>query len=70
MHEAELEPQRVRVADMRNVATAVVKASKLHRELNKLTSQTTYKSRMRKLKEELKEAVRLTEIAKICADRV
>lgn len=120
--EAEFESQRVRAADMKNVATAAVKASRLYRELNTqtikhldklheylgtmlainnafadrssalLTVQTLSselaslhsrieklevassrifggdKSRMRKI-EELKEAVRVTESAKICADR-
>ncbi|WJX64210.1 Sorting nexin 2A [Trifolium repens] len=120
--EAEFESQRVRAADMRNVATAAVKASRLYRELNTqtikhldklheylgtmlainnafsdrssalLTVQTLSselaslhsrieklevaasrifggdKTRMRKI-EELKEAVRVTESAKICADR-
>ncbi|KAL5126683.1 Sorting nexin 2B [Glycine soja] len=126
--EAIFESQRVRAADMRNVATAAVKASRLYRELNTqtikhlasinildklheylgtmlavnnafsdrssalLTVQTLSselaslhsrveklevasskifggdKSRMRKI-EELKEAIRVTENAKICADR-
>jgi hypothetical protein len=35
--EAEFESQRVRAADMRNVATAAVKASRLYRELNTQT---------------------------------
>ncbi|XP_020202508.1 sorting nexin 2B [Cajanus cajan] len=120
--EAIFESQRVRAADMKNVATAAVKASRLYRELNTqtikhldklheylgtmlavnnafsdrssalLTVQTLSselaslhsrveklevasskifggdKSRMRKI-EELKEAIRVTENAKICADR-
>ena len=120
--EAEFESQRVRAADMKNVATAAVKASRLYRELNTqtikhldklheylgtmlainnafsdrssalLTVQTLSselaslhsrieklevassrifggdKSRMRKI-EELKEAAKVTENAKICADR-
>ncbi|KAK7320571.1 hypothetical protein VNO77_30181 [Canavalia gladiata] len=120
--EAIFESQRVRASDMKNVATAAVKASRLYRELNTqtikhldklheylgtmlavnnafsdrssalLTVQTLSselaslhsrveklevasskifggdKSRMRKI-EELKEAVRVTENAKICADR-
>lgn len=35
--EAIFESQRVRVADMKNVATAAVKASRLYRELNAQT---------------------------------
>ncbi|KAK7300478.1 hypothetical protein RJT34_11322 [Clitoria ternatea] len=120
--EALFESQRVRAADMRNVATAAVKASRLYRELNTqtikhldklheylgtmlavnnafsdrssalLTVQTLSselaslhsrieklevasskifggdKSRMRKV-EDLKEAIRVTENAKVCADR-
>ncbi|KAJ1401150.1 Sorting nexin Vps5-like, C-terminal [Sesbania bispinosa] len=120
--EALFDSQNVRATDMRNVATAAVKASRLYRELNTqtikhldklheylgtmlainnafsdrssalLTVQTLSselaslhsrieklevasskifggdKSRMRKI-EELKEAVRVTENAKICADR-
>ncbi|XP_027331566.1 sorting nexin 2A-like isoform X2 [Abrus precatorius] len=120
--EAIFESQRVRAADMKNVATAAVKASRLYRELNTqtikhldklheylgtmlavnnafsdrssalLTVQTLSselaslhsrveklevasskifggdKSRMRKI-EELKEAIRVTENAKICADQ-
>ncbi|KAK7276434.1 hypothetical protein RIF29_17573 [Crotalaria pallida] len=120
--EAIFEAQRVRASDMRNVATAAVKASRLYRELNTqtikhldklheylgtmlavnnaftdrssalLTVQTLSselvslnsrieklevasskifggdKSRMRKI-EDLKEAHRVTENAKTCADR-
>ncbi|XP_054789129.1 sorting nexin 2A-like [Prosopis cineraria] len=120
--EAIFEAQRVRAADMRNVATAAVKSSRLYRELNTqtikhldklheylgtmlaidnafadrssalLTVQTLSselvslnsriekleaasskifggdKSRLRKV-EELKEAIRVTENAKLCADR-
>ncbi|KAG2391167.1 Sorting nexin [Vigna angularis] len=120
--DAIFESQRVRAADMKNVATAAVKASRLYRELNTqtikhldklheylgtmlavnnafsdrssalLTVQTLSselaslhsrveklevasskifggdKSRLRKI-DELKEAIRVTENAKICADR-
>ncbi|XP_015973793.1 sorting nexin 2A [Arachis duranensis] len=120
--EAIFDSQRTRASDMRNVATAAVKASRLYRELNTqtikhldklheylgtmlavnnafadrasalLTVQTLSselaslnsrieklevasskifggdKSRMRKI-EELKEAIRVTENAKTCADR-
>ncbi|KAI4306504.1 hypothetical protein L6164_029776 [Bauhinia variegata] len=120
--EAMFDTQRTRAADMRNVATAAVKASRLYRELNTqtikhldklheslgtmlavnnafsdrssalLTVQTLSselvslhsrieklevasskifggdKTRIRKI-EELKEAVRVTENAKLCADR-
>ncbi|MED6136617.1 Sorting nexin 2B, partial [Stylosanthes scabra] len=120
--EAMFDSQRTRASDMRNVATAAVKASRLYRELNTqtikhldklheylgtmlavnnafadrasalLTVQTLSselvslnsrieklevasskifggdKSRMRKI-EELKEAIRVTENAKTCADR-
>ncbi|XP_061351688.1 sorting nexin 2A-like [Gastrolobium bilobum] len=120
--EAIFDSQRVRAADMKNVATAAVKASRLYRELNTqtikhldklheylgtmlainnafsdrssalLTFQTLSselaslhsrveklevasskifggdKSRMRKI-EEMREAIRVTENAKICADK-
>lgn len=35
--EAIVEPQRVRAADIKNLATAAVKASRLYRELNSQT---------------------------------
>ncbi|KAL9316211.1 hypothetical protein ACSQ67_017212 [Phaseolus vulgaris] len=87
--EAIFESQRVRAADMKNVATAAVKASRssalltvqtLSSELASLQSRVEKlevasskifggdKSRLRKI-EELNEAIRVTENAKICADR-